>query len=151
MYTRPFPIQLMLLFLYSLSLLNALVFLIIAGFHYYWVLGGRYGFSAALPETEPSGRKVFIPGKLATAVVATLFLGFALLFAGLLPLPAVAYHDGFWAVAGIALLRACGDFNYVGFFRKKRHTVFARYDSRYFSPLCLYLAVSSAVLAWTGY
>jgi hypothetical protein len=141
----------MLLFLYSLSLLNALVFLVIAGFHYYWALGGRYGFSAALPEIEHSGRKAFIPGKLATAVVATLFLGVALLFAGLLPVPAVAYHYGFWAVAGITLLRACGDFNYVGFFKKKSHTIFARYDSRYFSPLCLYLALSSAALAWFGY
>lgn len=141
----------MILFLYSLSLLNALIFLGIAGFHYYWALGGRYGFSAALPEIEHSGRKAFIPGKLATAVVATLFLGVAFLFAGLLPVSAVAYHYCFWAIAGITLLRACGDFRYVGFFKKKSHTVFARYDSRYFSPLCLYLAISTAVLAWTGY
>ncbi len=145
------PCPLMLLSLYRLSLLNALIFLAIAGFHYYWALGGRYGISAALPEIEHSGRKVFIPGKLATALVATLFLAVAFLFARLWPMPAVAYHTGYWAIAGITLLRACGDFNYVGFFKKKRHTVFARYDSRYFSPLCLYLAASSALLALAAY
>lgn len=135
----------------SLSYLNAGIFLVIAGFHYYWALGGTYGFAASLPEIEHSGKKAFVPGKAATALVATLFLGVAFLFAGLLPLPAVAYRYGLWAIAGITLLRACGDFNYVGFFKKKSHTVFARYDSLYFSPLCLYLAISSAALAWAGY
>lgn len=134
-------------FLYTLSLLNGLIFLAIAAFHYYWALGGRYGFSAALPEIERSGQKAFIPGKLATAVVATLFLGVAFFFAGLLPLPLVIYRYGLWSMAGITLLRAFGDFNYVGFFKKKSSTVFARYDSRYYSPLCLYLALSSAAIA----
>lgn len=136
--------------LYILSLLNGLIFLFIAAFHYYWALGGRYGFSAALPEIESSGEKAFIPGKLATAVVAMLFLGVAFLYAGLLPLPAVAYCYGLWALAGITFVRAVGDFKYVGFFKKKSHTVFARYDSRYFSPLCLYLALSSAAIASVG-
>lgn len=134
-------------FLYILSLFNGFIFLLIAAFHYYWALGGRYGFSAALPEIEHSGQKAFIPGKLATAVVATVFLGVAFLFTGLLPLPLVVYRYGLWAIAGITLLRAFGDFNYVGFFKKKSNTVFARYDSRYFSPLCLYLALSSAAIA----
>ena len=144
-----FLMQLMPLGLYILSLLNAVIFLIIAAFYYYWASGGRYGFSAALPETDHSGRKAFIPGKPATAVVATLFLGVALLFSGFLPLPAVVYRYGLWAVAGITALRAFGDLNYVGFFRKKRHTAFARYDRLYYSPLCLYLAISSAAIAWS--
>lgn len=135
-------------FLYILSLLNGFVFLVIAAFHYYWVLGGRYGLSAALPETEHSGQKAFVPGKLMTAAVATLFLGIAFLFVGILPLPAPVYRYGLWAIAAVTLLRAFGDFKYVGFFKKKSNTVFARYDSRYFSPLCLYLAVSSAAIAW---
>lgn len=126
-----------------LSWLNAFIFLVIAGFHYYWAQGGRYGFSVALPEVEHTGKKVFIPGPLATAVVATVFLAIACLYSGWLPLSPGLNRAGLWAVAGITCLRAIGDFRYVGFFKKKSSTAFAVYDTRYFNPLCLYLALST--------
>lgn len=129
-----------------LSWLNAFIFLVIAAFHYYWALGGRYGFSVVLPEVEHSGKKAFIPGPLATAVVATVFLSIAFLYKGWLPLPPGLNRAGLWMIAGITCLRAIGDFRYVGFFKKKSSTAFAVYDNRYFSPLCLYLALSTAFM-----
>lgn len=42
----------------------------------------------------------------------------------------------------IFLVRAIGDFNYVGFFKKTKNTHFAKMDRKYFSPLCLLIAIS---------
>ncbi|MEM6843120.1 MAG: DUF3995 domain-containing protein [Bacteroidota bacterium] len=41
----------------------------------------------------------------------------------------------------IFILRALGEFNYVGFFKRVKNTEFARADSRIFSPLCLGIGV----------
>jgi len=41
----------------------------------------------------------------------------------------------------IFLLRAIGDFNYVGFFKKIKDTNFGKMDSKYYSPLCLVIAI----------
>ncbi len=46
------------------------------------------------------------------------------------------------------LMRAVGDFNAVGFFKKIRSTAFAAYDTKYFSPLCVYLSVAFALLSY---
>ncbi len=44
-------------------------------------------------------------------------------------------------LAAIFVLRAVGDFHYVGFFKRVRGSVFARRDTWVFSPLCVVLAV----------
>lgn len=64
-------------------------------------------------------------------------------------LPAFLQRWGVWAVAGLFALRALGDFRYVGFFKKINHTHFAHMDSRYYSPLCVWLALSSAYIGWS--
>jgi hypothetical protein len=43
-------------------------------------------------------------------------------------------------------LRAIGDFNYVGFFKKIKHTKFGKNDTKYFSPLCLTIGVLTIIL-----
>ena len=48
----------------------------------------------------------------------------------------------------IFTIRAIGEFNAVGFFKKIRDTEFAIYDTKYFSPLCLILGVVFAMLAY---
>lgn len=131
-----------------LSYLNAFLFAAIAAFHYYWALGGRFGFNAVLPET-PAGAKAFVPGRGATAVVATLFLLVALFYLRIPPLPALAYRYIFWLITLVTLARAVGDFRYVGFFKKPANNRFASNDSRYYSPLCLYLGLSTLLMAWS--
>jgi len=46
-----------------------------------------------------------------------------------------------WAIPAIFLLRALGDFRYVGFFKKVKTTPFAKADTKFFSPLCLMLGL----------
>ena len=46
------------------------------------------------------------------------------------------------------LMRAIGDFRYVGFFKRVRGSRFARMDTTLYSPLCLALAAGVAAVAF---
>ena len=87
---------------------------------------------------------------MAKGVVALGLFGFAYVtlsaVTGWLPARWVFY--GNLAIGGIFLLRAVGDFRYVGFFKKVKNTAFARNDTRYYSPLCLLLGVIALGVAW---
>ena len=48
------------------------------------------------------------------------------------------------------IVRAIGDFKYVGFFKQRRGTRFALLDTRFYSPLALALGVGVAVVASCG-
>ena len=50
-------------------------------------------------------------------------------------------------IAIIFFIRAVGDFNYLGFFKKHTGSQFSKYDTRLSSPLCLFLGLL-ALLAW---
>lgn len=115
----------------------------LSALHVYWALGGRRGWAQALPQVDD--RPIFTPSRLATVLVA---VGLALaalvplVRAGILAAPAPAWLSRAAAVALalVFLLRAVGDFNLVGFFKRVRGTTFARWDTRLYSPLCLLLA-----------
>lgn len=133
--------------IYALLLINGLLLSIVTLIHVYWIMGGRWGLDAALPYRE--GVAVFRPGRLATLAVTIGFAGMAVFFfvkAGwFVSLPAWINHYGLWILAGIFLFRAIGDFKYIGFFKRVRMGTFARLDTRFYSPLCLLLAVNSAL------
>ncbi|MCE7044448.1 DUF3995 domain-containing protein [Dyadobacter sp. CY312] len=131
-----------------LPLLNAAVFLLLAMLHLYWMIGGNWGYHAAIP-TDGNGRKLFRPGPVATFAVALGLILFALvniLLAGLLPpvMPKEYLRISLMIIAGIFLLRAIGDFRYVGFSKRFRKTRFAEMDSKFYSPLCLVLAIMNS-------
>lgn len=137
-----------------LALANALIFALLGGLHLYWMLGGKWGLALALP-TNPGGggERTMNPGPLACLAVALGLLGFAAYHVSL----AIGFAQGrpplankwvIWGIAGIFLLRAVGDFRYVGFFKKIKDTEFGRMDTRWYVPLCLYLGLSSA---WIGF
>jgi hypothetical protein len=65
-------------------------------------------------------------------------------------LPSLVRSWGSWGVATTLTGRAVGDFNYVGFFKRRRATKFARLDSRLYSPLALLLGVGAGIVAWRG-
>jgi hypothetical protein len=44
--------------------------------------------------------------------------------------------------------RAVGDFNYIGFFKRRRTTAFAGLDTRLYSPLALALGLGAGIVAW---
>ncbi|MBK7465824.1 MAG: DUF3995 domain-containing protein [Saprospiraceae bacterium] len=49
-------------------------------------------------------------------------------------------------IAILFIVRAIGDFQYVGFFKKIKHSLFAEYDTNYFSPLCLIIGILAILL-----
>lgn len=127
-------------------------FLTLSLWHVYWLLGGRVGRDAAIPEVD--GKPVFQPSAAATFVVALALALCALLLAataGLIPLP-ISHTVLTWltrALAFVLLLRAIGDFRLVGFFKRIRNTHFARLDTLVYSPLCLLLAIGSFIVGFT--
>jgi hypothetical protein len=53
---------------------------------------------------------------------------------------------GLWIIAGIFILRAIGEFNYVGFFKKIKQTKFGQNDAKYYSPLCLTIGILTLLM-----
>ncbi len=59
----------------------------------------------------------------------------------------ITYNYTGWLISAIFIIRAIGDFNAVGFFKKIKQTEFANYDTKYFSPLCLSLGAVFIMLS----
>jgi Protein of unknown function (DUF3995) len=136
-----------------ISLLLFAIFMTLSAIHVYWVLGGKWGLAVAVP-TNAEGQPLFRPGPVATLVVAggLLLMGLVVLVRGGLiqfdGLPDRVGEWSVWAIATIFLLRAGGDFRYVGFFKREQSSHFARMDTRYFSPLCLVIGILAVLLAF---
>ncbi|WP_407330672.1 DUF3995 domain-containing protein [Enterovibrio sp. 27052020O] len=135
-----------------LAIVMAFFLLLAAFIHVYWALGGRRGVANAIPMVE--GERAFTPGAFVTLLVAAGLTFFGLLslsLAGLISLPiwlsSYLQIIGF-IVAGIFLLRAVGDFKLVGFSKKIKGSPFAVWDSRLYSPLCLFLGAGYVYLSW---
>ncbi|TVX88061.1 DUF3995 domain-containing protein [Paenibacillus agilis] len=122
-----------------------IILFLLSGIHLYWVVGGRRGFLAAIPS---DGSEIkFRPTKMATGVVAG-----ALTLAGLFVLelgevmeglifPDWLFLYGGWILSGVFILRAVGDFRWIGFFKKQKGTLFAKWDTLLYSPLCLFIGI----------
>ena len=129
-----------------LFLLNASIMLLVSLIHFYWALGGRWGAAAVIPQINPE-KRVFMPSPLATVIVAIPFLLISLIFAqaaGLFHFQLVTIYQSELLLFLVAVfaIRALGDFKYVGFFKKILNTQFARNDTKYFTPLCAFIALS---------
>lgn len=133
-----------------LAAILSLIFFILAAIHFNWVFGGKFGFEEALP-TKENGARILNPKKIDSAVVGMSLGAFALFY--LLRLGIVDYNMpawllkyGGWSIPVIFMLRAIGDFKYVGFFKKVKTTVFAQWDTKLFSPLCLTIAILAIIV-----
>lgn len=134
-----------------IGLAVAAVLLVLSALHVAWALGLGPALDGVVPEVD--GRPTFVPGPLATLVVAACLAGAAgtvLTRAGLWeasPLPAPLASWGTWALAAIFLARAVGDFRLIGFTKRIRGTTFARRDTWLYSPLCAGLGLALLYLA----
>lgn len=122
-----------------------ILFLIISIIHFYWVFGGLKGLNKALP-TDETGKQVLNPGKIETSIVGSGLFLFALYYStkiGLLEieLPKLIVDYSGWIISSIFILRAIGDFKYVGFFKKIRNTEFGVFDTKYFSFISLTIGI----------
>ena len=126
-------------------LINTSIFILLSFLHVYWAMGGKRGMSAVLPSLE-EGHAVFTPGPLITLVVAAAMGIFAFITIGNLDIfrqyiNLTIFKYATLAIGLIFTLRAIGDFKYMGFFKKATGTPFAKNDTRYYSPLCVIIAV----------
>jgi hypothetical protein len=119
--------------------------------HVYWAFGGRAASKAAIPEID--GHRAFSPSRLATLAVAVALFSAAALVAAAGRLIANPFPPSYIRMAtilfGVLLIaRAIGDFHFVGFFKRKSVSRFARLDAAVYSPLCLALGLGVLFVAF---
>ncbi|MDZ5472242.1 DUF3995 domain-containing protein [Bacillus sp. 31A1R] len=130
-----------------LLIYSSFIILVLVGvLHFYWVLGGKWGIRAALPE-KIEGETVFKPRWIETLIVAFGLIGVAFILLAQNNLLPFFTSNSFtkWSsiiFTFIFLLRAMGDFKYLGFTKKIKNTNFAKYDTQLYSPLCIYLGIT---------
>ena len=137
-----------------IAIILFLIFLFISSIHFYWAFGGEWRSDVVLPTKGDNTTKVLNPTILSTLIVAFGLLGFGffiLVISGLITFdtPLLLSKYGLWLIASIFTLRAVGDFNYVGFFKKIKQTKFGKNDTKYFSPLCLTIGLLTIILELT--
>ncbi|WP_373512520.1 DUF3995 domain-containing protein [Persicitalea sp.] len=125
----------------ALSIFLSVIFFTLGLLHLYWATGGQWGIASTLP-TNASGYRILNPRKADSAVVGLGLISFGLFYLfkmGLIPnpLPDWLFRYGGWLIPAIFILRAVGDFKYVGFFKKIKQTSFGKIDTQFYSPLCL--------------
>jgi Protein of unknown function (DUF3995) len=130
----------------------SIILAMLGAIHVYWAAGGAAGKSSSIPTQ--GGKQIFAPTPLTTSLVAVGLFAMAALNAakiGWITMPAISrfIRAGLWLTAAIFLLRAIGDFRYVGFFKRHRDSRFARFDTLLYSPLCFLLASLIAISAYS--
>lgn len=131
------------------ALCNTLILGPIAAIHFYWLLGGKLGIANALPASQV-GQIALKPRMIETLIVALgstfmAFLHLAQTEVIAVTLPQWINNYGLKAIAAIFLIRAVGEFRYVGFFKKIKNTKFAQLDTWFYSPLCVLLSLNSLI------
>ena len=126
----------------AVLILSAIGFL-----HVFWAVRGKGVSGTVVPTVE--GKLLFVPGRMATAWVGVGLLAVAAVLLDrmfkLSMLSASISKRICLLFALIFFLRAVGEFNYLGFFKRSRDTKFAYWDTRVFSPLSLLLAILMAL------
>jgi hypothetical protein len=130
-------------------IINTAIFFSLSILHFYWGFGGRLWYNDVLP-TNSTGSQQLSP-----SITATLIIGFGLLFFALITITNhrlfIRYNQTFFrygtvAIAIIFLIRAIGDFKFIGFFKTIKFTRFGINDTQIFSPLCLFISLLSLII-----
>lgn len=128
----------------------SIIFTFLGLIHINWSFGGTWALDKSLPSLE-NGKRILNPKKYHSAIVGIGLLGMALFYLHkseliLIPAPEWIFEYGRWIIPGIFVLRAIGDFKYVGFFRQVNNTLFAKADAQLFSPLCLGIGIAALLM-----
>ena len=133
-----------------LSILLSIILFGLGVIHFNWAIGGKLGFSVTLP-TKENGERILNPKKIDSAIVAiglTAFGVFYVFKSGLIEsnLPEWIMKFGSWIIPILFLLRAIGEFKYIGFFKSVNGTVFSKLDTKFFSPLSLLIGIFGIII-----
>lgn len=128
-----------------ISIVLAVIFLLLAIIHFNWAFGGRWGFEQAIPTNE-QGEQILNPRNIESAIIGLglLFMAiFYILIGDFLnfELPKWILKSASWIIPIVFILRAIGDFRYIGFFKKIKQTEFGQLDTIFYSPLCLLIGI----------
>ena len=134
----------------TLAGLLVAIFVALGMLHVYWAFGGAAGSAAAVPSF--AGKPLFRPLFAATLLVASALFAAALTICAAVGwlgtiVPARVARAFTFVIAVVFLLRAIGNFQHVGFFKRVSETPFAHWDTWLYSPLCVFIAVSAFVVA----
>ncbi|WP_190809359.1 DUF3995 domain-containing protein [Flagellimonas sp. S3867] len=130
-----------------LAILISIVLIILAILHFFWALFGIKEPGAVVP-TALGSNQVKTPNKIMAALVGVILLGFAFVFINKI-INYVAFGWLRYVSIGIGIIfivRAFGDFKYVGFFKTAKNSKFSALDTRYYSPLCLLMGILVLIL-----
>lgn len=134
----------------TIAIILFIIFSLLSGIHFYWLFGGKWGLEKVIPTKSEQAITLSIP-KFATLIVALVLLLFGVIyliksrFINLQILNSINDY-AYWIIPSIFILRVIGDFNYVGFFKKIKYTEFAKADTKYFVPLCLFIGTLGMIL-----
>lgn len=133
-----------------LSIVLSIILFVLGLIHFNWVVGGKFGFAESLP-TKENGQRVLNPKKTDSAIVGTglIMFGFFYLFkSGIIEYNLAAWilKYGGWMIPILFLLRAIGEFKYIGFFKSVKKTEFGKLDTKLFSPLCLLIGTLGIII-----
>lgn len=122
----------------------SIIFTFLSLVHFYWAFTGDMNNDIIIPKHNDE--KLFAPSAFMTSMVAVGLLLFAFIVLGNVGVFEMAsinslFYYGTWAIGFIFLIRAIGDFKFVGFFKSINNTQFAYWDTRLYAPLCLTIAV----------
>jgi hypothetical protein len=128
----------------TLLAIDAVFLFFVAAIHFYWAFGAKWGANAIMPQIN-SRKKVFSPSPIMTLTVVIPFLLMGLIFAQAASRFSLEIIDSYLPIlllilVGIFTVSVVGDFNNVGFFKKVMKTEFAKNDSKYFTPICAFVA-----------
>ena len=128
-----------------LARILTVIFFTLSIIHFYWALGGKWGFESALPSNE-QGIKILQPSTVDCIAIGSLLLLFGFLYY----FSEISLKNKLLdstrklllrIIPIIFLIRSIGDFRFVGFFKQVTATEFASLDTTFYSPLCLIIAV----------
>ena len=105
-----------------LLLINTTIFILHSFLHIYWALGGNWGMSAIVPYVS-EGQRRFRTGVYARLAIGAVMGVFAFITIGNMGIFDAYLGRDFiryatTVIGAIFLLRAMGDFHYMGFFKK---------------------------------
>ena len=134
----------------TLSIALSIIFIFLSLIHFYWLTGGQWGLKYVIPSKR--NRVDFPPPpKFATFIVAVVLALFGLIYLLKLktiniPFPSSLSYYAYWIIPSIFILRAIGEFKYVGLFKTIKNTEFAKADNKWFIPLCLIIGIIGMIL-----
>jgi len=119
--------------------------------HFYWAFGGKVGLDVALPTKD--GKLLINPSKVLIFLVAVIFVFFSII---VYFLQFNSFNTEYtiymgWFLSAIFIARAIGDFRAVGFFKKIYSTKFSGYDTKYFSPLSLFIGLVITLITYSAH